>query len=183
MAGLWRIPKAASAPREVADRSVLKLHAYATVPGPAAQLQKEVVPLRRHPPLSGAAIRLPTPPTSRQRVGAYLARLCFLGGMLGFWFYVTQYLQGVLGYSPVAAGLAFLPTTVVNFAAAVAVPRLTARLGSARLLTRSVRRREPTQPAPSRRSTRPCRSRLWWRPSWPAGSVRPVRATRARRYR
>jgi EmrB/QacA subfamily drug resistance transporter len=71
---------------------------------------------------------------SRERVGAYTARLCFLGGMLGFWFYLTQYLQGVLGYSPVAAGLAFLPTTIVNFAAALAVPRLTARLGSARLL-------------------------------------------------
>ena len=30
----------------------------------------------------------------------------------GFWFFTTQFLQGVLGYSPLEAGLAFLPTTV-----------------------------------------------------------------------
>jgi EmrB/QacA subfamily drug resistance transporter len=72
--------------------------------------------------------------SSRERTGAYLGRLLFLGGMLGFWFYVTQYLQGVLGYSPLATGFAFLPTTVVNFAVALAVPVLTRRLGNARLL-------------------------------------------------
>jgi EmrB/QacA subfamily drug resistance transporter len=71
---------------------------------------------------------------SRERSGAYAARLLFLGGMVPFWFFTTQYLQGVLGYSPVEAGLAFLPTTVVNFASAMAVPRLTARFGNARVL-------------------------------------------------
>jgi EmrB/QacA subfamily drug resistance transporter len=71
---------------------------------------------------------------SRERTGAYLGRLLFLGGMLGFWFYVTQYLQGVLGFSPLETGFAFLPTTVVNFAVALAVPWLTRRLGNARLL-------------------------------------------------
>jgi len=70
----------------------------------------------------------------RERTGAYLGRLLFLGGMLGFWFYVTQYLQGVLGFSPLETGFAFLPTTVVNFAVALAVPWLTRRLGNARLL-------------------------------------------------
>jgi hypothetical protein len=54
--------------------------------------------------------------------------------MLGFWFFVTQYLQGVLGYSPLATGFAFLPTTLVNFAVALAVPWLTHRLGGARLM-------------------------------------------------
>ena len=71
---------------------------------------------------------------SRERTGAYLGRLLFLGGMLGFWFYVTQYLQGVLGFSPLETGFAFLPTTVVNFAVALAVPWLTRQLGNARLL-------------------------------------------------
>jgi predicted MFS family arabinose efflux permease len=71
---------------------------------------------------------------SRERTGAYAARLLFLGAMMGFWFFVTQYLQGVKGYSPLQAGLAFLPMTVVNFAVAVAVPRLTRRLGNGLLL-------------------------------------------------
>jgi EmrB/QacA subfamily drug resistance transporter len=71
---------------------------------------------------------------SRERSGAYAARVLFLGGMVGFWFFTTQYLQGVLGYSPLKAGLAFLPTTLPNFAAAMMVPRLTRKLGNGGLL-------------------------------------------------
>lgn len=65
------------------------------------------------------------PPTSR---------LLFLGAMVGFWFFPTQFLQGVLGYGPSAAGMAFLPTTLPNFAAAISTPKLTKRLGNGRLL-------------------------------------------------
>jgi EmrB/QacA subfamily drug resistance transporter len=75
---------------------------------------------------------------SRERAGAYAARLLFLGAMAPFWFFTTQFLQSVAGYSPVQAGLAFLPTTVVNFAAAMAVPRLTRRIGNATLLAGSL---------------------------------------------
>jgi EmrB/QacA subfamily drug resistance transporter len=71
---------------------------------------------------------------SRERSGAYAARVLFLAGMIGFWFYTTQYLQGVLGMRPLQAGIAFLPATLVNFAVAMAVPRLTHRFGNARLL-------------------------------------------------
>jgi len=71
---------------------------------------------------------------SRERAGAYAARMLFLGAMVGFFFFATQFLQGVLGYSPFQAGLAFLPATLVNFAAAMAVPKLTQRFGNARLL-------------------------------------------------
>jgi predicted MFS family arabinose efflux permease len=60
--------------------------------------------------------------------------MLFLAGMVGFWFFTTQYLQGVLGLGPLQAGLAFLPTTIPNFMAAMMVPRLTRRLGNARLL-------------------------------------------------
>ncbi|HEV7805871.1 MAG TPA: MFS transporter [Solirubrobacteraceae bacterium] len=72
--------------------------------------------------------------SSRERSGAYAARLLFLGAMAPFWFFTTQYLQQVSGDSPVQAGLAFLPTTIVNFAAALAVPMLTRRYGNARVL-------------------------------------------------
>lgn len=75
---------------------------------------------------------------SRQRTGAYLARMLYLGAMIGFFFYSTQYLQGVLGFSPVQAGVAFFPMTVVNFAVAMTIPKLTARLGQAVPLTAGV---------------------------------------------
>lgn len=70
----------------------------------------------------------------RERAGAYGARVLFLGAMMGFWFFTTQYLQGVLGFSPFQAGLAFLPMTLANFAVAVTVPKLTRHFGNARLL-------------------------------------------------
>lgn len=71
---------------------------------------------------------------SRERAGAYLARMLFLGGSVGFWFFSTQFLQGVLHLRPLQAGLAFLPVTLPNFASAMAVPRLARRFGSATLL-------------------------------------------------
>jgi predicted MFS family arabinose efflux permease len=45
---------------------------------------------------------------SRERSGAYLARLLYLGAMVGFFFFTTQYLQEVHGFTPLQAGLAFL---------------------------------------------------------------------------
>ncbi len=68
------------------------------------------------------------------RSGAYLARMLFLGGMVGFWFFSTQYLQHVLGFTPLQAGLAFMPVAVPNLIAAVMVPRLTRLLGTGGLL-------------------------------------------------
>jgi hypothetical protein len=54
--------------------------------------------------------------------------------MIGFWFFITQYLQTVNGYSPLQAGLSFLLITVVNFAMAIAVRELPQRFGSGLLL-------------------------------------------------
>jgi predicted MFS family arabinose efflux permease len=69
-----------------------------------------------------------------ERSGAYAARLLFLGAMAPFWFFTTQWLQSVAGFSAVEAGLAFMPVTVVNFAAAMAIPKLTHRYGNASVL-------------------------------------------------
>jgi EmrB/QacA subfamily drug resistance transporter len=71
---------------------------------------------------------------SAERSGAYASRILFLGGMLGFWFFITQYLQTVKGFSPLEAGLGFLPTTVANVVVAIGVPRLTRRYGNGPLL-------------------------------------------------
>jgi EmrB/QacA subfamily drug resistance transporter len=75
---------------------------------------------------------------SRERAGAYLVRMLYMGAMIGFFFYTTQYLQGVLGFSAFQAGVAFFPMTVVNFAVAMTIPGLTARVGQAVPLTAGV---------------------------------------------
>jgi len=75
---------------------------------------------------------------SHERAGAYAGRILYLGAMMGFWFFMTQFLQIVDGYSPLQAGIAFLPMTIANFAVAVAVPRLTKWLGNARLLAAGI---------------------------------------------
>jgi EmrB/QacA subfamily drug resistance transporter len=46
---------------------------------------------------------------NRDRAGAYLAMGLGLAGMLGLLLFLTYYLQVVLHYSPIRAGLAFLP--------------------------------------------------------------------------
>jgi predicted MFS family arabinose efflux permease len=71
---------------------------------------------------------------SRERSGAYAARILFLGAMMGFWFFITQFLQNVDGFSPFQAGIAFLPMTIANFAVALTVPTLTKWMGNGRLL-------------------------------------------------
>lgn len=47
----------------------------------------------------------------RRRGGAYLAVLCMAVGNFAGSFFLTFYLQNVLGYAPLTAGLAFLPYT------------------------------------------------------------------------
>lgn len=71
---------------------------------------------------------------SRERSGAYAARMLFAGTMIAFFYFTTQFLQGVYHYSPFQAGLAFFPMTVVNFFVALLVPRLTRKFGNAALL-------------------------------------------------
>jgi predicted MFS family arabinose efflux permease len=71
---------------------------------------------------------------SRERSGAYAARMLYLGAMIGFFFFTTQYLQDALGFSPLGAGLGFLPMSLVNFVVALAIPRLGARISNAVLL-------------------------------------------------
>jgi Na+/melibiose symporter-like transporter len=60
--------------------------------------------------------------------------MLFVGASVGFYFFATQYLQGVLDYTPIQAGTAFLPTTLANFATSMSIPRLTRRLGNGGLL-------------------------------------------------
>src|SRR4051794_32432665 len=71
---------------------------------------------------------------SRERSGAYVARILVVGAMFSMFFFLTQYLQGVADYNPLKAGVAFLPMTAVMFSMVQVVPRLAGRIGSNRLL-------------------------------------------------
>ena len=51
----------------------------------------------------------------RSRSASYVARLFLTAGMFGMFFFLTQFLQDVLHYSPIKTGLAFLPFTVALF--------------------------------------------------------------------
>jgi EmrB/QacA subfamily drug resistance transporter len=53
-------------------------------------------------------------------------------GVLGIYFFTSLYLQGVLGFSPTKAGLAFVPMALCLAVAAILSPRVTAVLGGHR---------------------------------------------------
>jgi EmrB/QacA subfamily drug resistance transporter len=52
---------------------------------------------------------------NRTRVASYVGRLLLVAAMMGMFFFVSQFTQGVLGYSQLASGIAFLPLTVMVF--------------------------------------------------------------------
>ena len=65
----------------------------------------------------------------RNRAGALLIMLCIATGLFGVFFFLTLFIQTVLGYSPIRAGVAFLPFAVgVVIGSALASP-LVARIG------------------------------------------------------
>ena len=71
---------------------------------------------------------------SAGRSGSFVARLLLVGGMFGMFFFLTQFLQDVLGFSPLTTGIAFLPMTVLLFAVSRLAPRLIPRFGGRRLM-------------------------------------------------
>ncbi|PJI91022.1 MFS transporter [Luteimicrobium subarcticum] len=70
----------------------------------------------------------------RTRSAALVARIMLVGGMMGMFFYLTLFLQNVFGYSPIQAGLAFLPLTAVLFAFSRISAALMTRVGLRPLL-------------------------------------------------
>jgi EmrB/QacA subfamily drug resistance transporter len=86
-------------------------------------------------------LRAPSPITplrlfaDRNRSTSYLARLLLVAGMMGMFFFLTQFLQNLLGYSPLKTGLAFLPLTAMLFAASTLSARvLVERVGRRALI-------------------------------------------------
>lgn len=72
---------------------------------------------------------------SGERSAAYLARMLYVGSIVSFFFFFgTQFMQQVLGYSALQAGLGFLPVTLLTFVSAMAIPRVTRMVGGIPML-------------------------------------------------
>jgi EmrB/QacA subfamily drug resistance transporter len=67
--------------------------------------------------------------SDRSRTGAYLVMLCLATAMFGFFFFLTIFVQEVLGYSALRSGVAFLPFAVVIVVMSALVSQLVGRIG------------------------------------------------------
>jgi MFS family permease len=74
----------------------------------------------------------------RPLAGANLAIIANAGGFTGMTFMATLYMQQVLGYGALEAGLAFLPLALMATAGGLAAPRLIDRVGPRRTATISL---------------------------------------------
>jgi len=71
---------------------------------------------------------------SRTLSAANVVVLLIGGATFGMWFFVSLYLQQVLGYSPIRAGLTFLPMSLCIVVMSTAASRAVGRIGTKRLL-------------------------------------------------
>jgi predicted MFS family arabinose efflux permease len=71
---------------------------------------------------------------NRNRAGAYGVMIIIGAAMFGMFFYLTQFVQEILGYSPIQAGFAFLPVSVVIVISAQIASRVVAKTGTRPLL-------------------------------------------------
>jgi EmrB/QacA subfamily drug resistance transporter len=106
------------------------VHAATAGWGDAATLASFVVGLVLLVAFVLTELRAPSPITplrlfaDRNRSTSYVARLLLVAGMMGMFFFLTQFLQEVLGYSALKTGFAFLPLTAVLFVASMLSARV-----------------------------------------------------------
>ncbi len=72
---------------------------------------------------------------SRSFLGANLVGFIVSFSMLAMFFFIALYMQNIQGYSPLGAGLRFLPSTVMIVVIAPVAGRLTDRIGPRSLMT------------------------------------------------
>src|SRR5258708_19666599 len=88
--------------------------------------------------LNEARARQPITPlplfADRGRSGSFVSRLLIVAGMFGMFFFLTQFVQNILGFSPLQAGGSFLPMTAALFGVARLSPRLLGRVGARPLM-------------------------------------------------
>jgi EmrB/QacA subfamily drug resistance transporter len=74
----------------------------------------------------------------RSRVGCYLVMLILGAAVFSTFFFLTQYIQRVHGFSPLQAGFAFLPMSAVIVTMAQIASRIVHRVGAQPLITAGV---------------------------------------------
>ncbi len=88
--------------------------------------------------LNEARARQPITPlplfADRGRSGSFVSRLLIVAGMFGMFFFLTQFVQNILGFSPLQAGVSFLPMTAALFGVSRLSPRLLGRFGARPLM-------------------------------------------------
>jgi EmrB/QacA subfamily drug resistance transporter len=88
--------------------------------------------------VEGRLARAPLIPLSVLRLGqlraANLVVALLYSGFFPIWFFLTLYVQEVLHFSAIQAGLSFLPMTLSIFAASTIAPRLVGRHGPRRVI-------------------------------------------------
>ncbi|WP_435839957.1 MFS transporter [Streptomyces chilikensis] len=65
----------------------------------------------------------------RNRSGTFAIMLCLAAAMFGMFFFLTLFVQDVMGFSPLEAGLAFLPVSAVIAVSAAVASQLLPRTG------------------------------------------------------
>lgn len=70
----------------------------------------------------------------RTRAGAYVAVLLVQGSMIGMLFFLSQYVQRIFDFTPLTAGLCFLPVTAVVVPLAKVVIKLVMKVGAKALV-------------------------------------------------
>jgi EmrB/QacA subfamily drug resistance transporter len=70
----------------------------------------------------------------RNRSGAYLIMLCVATGLFGLFFFLTLFIQDVLGYSAIRTGIAYLPFAVGVVVASALASQLVPRIGARPLI-------------------------------------------------
>lgn len=71
---------------------------------------------------------------STDRRNAYIARALLIGALMGYNFFISEFMQEVFGFTPLMTGFAFLPMTITTFIGAVRVPALVEKYGNKRVL-------------------------------------------------
>jgi EmrB/QacA subfamily drug resistance transporter len=71
---------------------------------------------------------------SRDRSGAYLVSLCVGTALFGMFFFLTLFVQDVLDYSPLRAGVAYLPMAGMILVATGVASQLVSRIGARPLM-------------------------------------------------
>jgi MFS family permease len=108
-------------------------------PGVLLPLAVGVVLLAGFALVEGRFARAPLMPARIVRLGrlraANLVVLLLYAAVFAMWFFLTLYLQQVLGLDAIETGLAFLPLTIAIVAVTSQTARLIARFGAGRVLT------------------------------------------------